>query len=872
MSRILIITEKPSVTKPMAEAMGWIKTSKGFEGKLNGNDVIVTNARGHLLTMQSPDLVDPDLGWNNPRGLSPTPRNVPVVPSLEQDDKKNWVEKRELGIIGRLLKEVDEVILATDADREGEFIGWLILEHFKWNKPVSRCWLGMGMDELSMRSALANLLPPYEKKALARAAEARARCDWAYMYLVRVLTFYGRRGLLGDHLGRGEGRDSVVSAGRVQSAALYMIYKREMEIRNFVSKTFYTLFGDFSVQGVTLEDAEYRPTVTKEIVDSMPPGIIWEQQGSDEEDKLPKPRFTGKPEVDAFKARLLANASQAKVVSYSEGSRQKKPPITYELEGAKAELSKRCKITADISQAVIEDLYDQGYISYPRTAKGELPHNLYEPRERNGMLNAIKGVPGIGPAVLRAIAIHDGNDKDYKAFKPAVYTNKKLEHHGLVPTTRVVDASALMRMNPRKMVNNRIQHTTQHMAEAYTFIAESYLKAHLPPAMFATQRIEFMVPTQDIMGEPTSKFVANSSRVVDAGFYGIMSLPIPDATNLPKLTNGSPAQVERINAKQGETKQPSRYSETNFGKALQQAAREVDDPELRAYMNNEQDKPEGIGTPATRKEIVPTLKARGYIKADSKNVFFLEPKGQEYIEFQDRFKHHWMYKIETTAEWEGKLSDLAALEDDAKAVEMRDAFVEETLTKIDNYINWINDHFSNSEHKLLPRTASVVTDRMKAAIKSIAEKKGIKLPSGTLSDPAKASAFLNEHSAKRAEGAEGDSSAPSEAQLGYLAKVEAAVGIKAPDEVRADRKLLSDFLDKHKNAMSATPPSAAQISYAKSLAAKLPADKQPPNSVFERMDECRKFIDAQKKASTGSSSGSSSGAKGSARSTSTKKG
>jgi hypothetical protein len=176
------------------------------------------------------------------------------------------------------------------------------------------------------------------------------------------------------------------------------------------------------------------------------------------------------------------------------------------------------------------------------------------------------------------------------------------------------------------------------------------------------------------------------------------------------------------------------------------------------------------------------------------------------------------------------------------------------------------------EKKLLPRTATVVTDRMKAAIKSIAEKKGIKLASGTLSDPAKASAFLNEHAPKKAEGAEGDSSAPSEAQLGYLAKVEAAVGIKATDEVRADRKLLSEFLDKHKNAMSATPPSAAQISYAKSLAAKLPADKQPPNSVFERMDECRKFIDAQKKASTGSSSGSSSGAKGSARPTSTKKG
>lgn len=870
MSRILIITEKPSVTKPMAEAMGWVKTGKGFEGKLNGDDVIVTNARGHLLTMQDPDKVNPDLGWNNPRALTPTPRSVPIVPSLEQDDKKNWVEKRELGHIGRLLKEVDEVILATDADREGEYIGWLILEHFNWNKRVRRCWLGQGMDELSMRSALNNLLEPHEKKALARAAEARARCDWVYMYLVRALTFYGRRGLLGDHLGRGQGRDSVVSAGRVQSAALYMIYKREMEIRNFVAKTFYTIFGDFSVQGVTLNDAEYRPTVTKEIVDSMPAGIIWEPQGNEDEDKLPKPRFTGKAEVDAFKQRLIAHASQAKVVSYTEGSRQKKPPITYELEGAKAELSKRCKITADIAQAVIEDLYDQGYISYPRTAKGELPHNLYEPGERNGMLNAIKGVPGLGAAVARAQDIHNGKDGQYKAFKPGVYTNKKLEHHGLVPTSKTVDASALMRMSPRKMVNNRVQHTGQHMAEAYTFIAESYVKAHLPNAVFATQRIEFSVPTSDMMGEPASKFVANSSRVVDPGFYGIMNLQIPDATNLPKLTNGAPAQVQQVTVKQGETKQPSRYSELNFGKALQNAAREVDDPELRAYLNNESDKPEGIGTPATRKEIVPTLKARGYIKADSKNVFFLEPKGQEYIEFQDRYKHHWMYKIETTAEWEGKLSDLVELEDDAKAVAMRDAFVEETLTKVDNYINWLNDHFQNSEQKLLPRTASVVTDRMKAAIKSIAERKGLTLPRGILTDPVKASEFLNEHAPKPAEGASGESMAPSEAQLGYLAKVEAAVGVKASDEIKADRKLLSEFLDTHKKAMSATPPSEAQIKFAKSLAAKLPADQQPPESTYQRMDECRKFIDKHKNATGGSKSGSSSGARGSARPSSTK--
>jgi DNA topoisomerase IA len=870
MSRITIITEKSSVSKPMAEAMGWVRTHRGFEGKLNGDDIVLTQARGHLLTLQDPDQIDPELGWRNPFKLAPIPRAVKAVPIIEEKkgDQHGQLSQDVLKSIGEALKDADEVILATDADREGEYIGWLILEHFNFKKKVRRCWLGEGMDEVSMRKALQNLLPAYEKKSLARAAEARARCDWAYMYLVRLLTYYGQHGLLGQYLGRGSGREAVVSAGRVQSAALYMIYKREMEITKFVPKTFYNIFGNFGISGVTLE-SEYLPRVTQEIVDREPAGIIWEPQGTDKEPKLPKARFTGQKEVFDFKARLMAHAHDAQVLEYKEGRRETAPPITHDLVAAKSELSKRCGINGDTAQAVIEDLYEQGYISYPRTAHGELPNNLYEPAERDTRLKCVMGVPGLAAAAQKAIDIHTGVDKEYKPFKPAVFVSKKLEHHGLIPSNKTVNASVLSRMTPRKQLNGRVVHTTTHMNEAYTLIAESYVTAMLPPVVFATQRIVFVVPTPDMMGDPNARFSANSSRVTDPGFRGIMNIKSDDAVDLPKLVKGTSAEVKEITLKEGQTKKPGRYSEVNFERALQNAAREVDDPELRAFMANGSNKPEGIGTPATRKAIIPTLKARQYIKADAKNVFYLEPKGQEYIEFQINNQQNWMYRIETTAEWEGRLQDMTELEDDDKAIAMRDAFVEETLSNIESYINWMNEKFSNVEKKLLPRTASVVTDRMKTAIKSIADKKGIKVPSGALSDPAKASAFLNEHAPKK-EGADGDSSAPSEAQLGYLAKVEAAVGIKASDEVRADRKLLSEFLDKHKNAMSATPPSAAQISYAKSLAAKLPADKQPPNSVYERMDECRKFIEAQKKAQGGSSSGSSSGARGSARPTSTK--
>ncbi len=848
MSKITIITEKLDVAKSMASAMGWVRGKGGFEGKLNGDDVIVQWARGHLVTMESPDDIDPTLGWNNPLRLAPIPRAVKMQVVQEEDTGRETSQAR-FAQIKAALKDADEVILATDADREGEYIGWSILEHCGFKKKVRRCWLAEGMDEISMRKALSNLLPANAKKSLARAAEARARCDWAYMYLVRLLTFYGRHGVLGNHLGRGAGRESVVSAGRVQSAALYMIYKREMDIRNFIPRTFYNVFADFGVTGISLE-AEYAPRVTREMTETVIPGVSWEPQGLEGENKIDKPLFIGKKEVDAFSARLKSQAANAKVVDYKEGTREKHPPITFDLVAAKAELSKRCKINGDSAQAVIEDLYEQGYISYPRTAHGELPNNLYEPAERDVRLNCVIGVPGLGDAAQLALDIHTGKHPTYKKFKPKVFVSKKLEHHGLIPSNKTVTPRVLATMTARKRINNKLSHTDEHMRVAYILIAERFVQALLPPVVLATQRIVFEVPAEDLLGNDRSLFIAKAERTIDAGWEGIMTTKTEKASELPKLKNGTPASLDGVKLKEGETKTPSRYSEANFEKALQQAAREVDDPELRKYLADGSNKPEGIGTPATRKDIIPTIKARGYIKADSKGVFFLEPKGQEYIEFQDKNGKHWMYKIETTAEWEGRLSDLAELEDDEKAIDYRDGFVEDTLSNIDEYINWMNSKYSKVDLKPLPRTPSAVTDRMKSAIKSIAERKNIKLPSGVLSNPEKASAFLQEHTPQRPEGTEG-SSAPSAAQLSFLAKVEAAAGVKASDEVKADRKMLSDFIDTHKAKLDAqykaAPPTEKMISFAKDLAAKLPKEEQPGNEVYERMDACKAFLDAQSK-------------------------
>lgn len=791
MKRITIITEKKNVADPIAEAMGWRPGKGGYVGTFEGKEVTLVWARGHLMQLVTPEELNPELGWNNPLALAPLPRNVPQRPTEEPGIEENRTLKYRLKIIGQSLRESDEVIMATDPDREGEYIGWSVLEHLKWNKPVRRLWLDQGTDDISVKQAFSKILPADAKRALARAAEARDRCDYSYMYIVRLMTFYGRQGLLGANLGSGRGRESVVSLGRVQTASLYMIYMREMDLRNFVPKTFYKIAGDFLPKGVSMT-AQYAPKVTKDIIEAYPEGVTWEPQGLEGENKLDRPLFTGQKEVKAFYQRLRDHADKAIVLTYTEGTKLQNPPITFDLVAAKSALADACKINNDVAQTVIEDLYEQGYISYPRTAHGELPVNMYQPGERDARLACLQGISSLSSAAKRAQDIHNDADQDYKAFMPKVFVKKKLEHHGLVPSPRKVNDQILSQIRPVKRTKNKVVHTSEHMKTAYLLIAKQFVQAMLPPVKLATQKIDFRVPVQDILGHPHADFTARAERTVDAGWRAIMNAGGDKNGELPRLKNGEGAPLSKISINEGKTKPPPRYNEKNWETAMQNAAREVQDPQLRKYMADGSNKPAGIGTPATRMTIVPTLKARNYISANKQGQYFLENKGEDLINYLISNGHHQMYRIETTAEWEGRLSDIAILEDDSKAQALKNEFVEQNLCDLDAFINSINSKYS-----------SQVVDRISGPFEL------------------------------------------SEAQRNFLAKVEEAAGVKATEEQRKDRNLIKAFIDKHKGSLARQPPSEKMVKFARDLAAKLPEDKQPDPRVFTESAACRAFLDEQ---------------------------
>ncbi|MBB4861371.1 DNA topoisomerase IA [Pseudomonas nitritireducens] len=867
-----VVCEKGPQAKDLAAALGWQRTNRGYEGTHKGRLYVMQWARGHLTRHLDPDEITPGLGWENPFALAPIPRAVKTVPVIEEPDGSNKeLSQDRLKRIGSVLKDADSVVIATDPDREGEWIGWAIIEHFNFKGKVERLWLSEGYDKVSVDKAFTNLLPGHVKKSGYRSAEARGLCDRAYMHLVRDMTYWARRGAMGRYLGRGNKRESVVSSGRVQGAALYLIWLQEQKIKNFVAQPFFNIFGDFDVKGTPLTHIEYAPKVTQEIIDSQPKGVLWVPRGNAEKKQLDEPLWADKAMVDDFKRRLMENAHRAIVIDYKEAIKSDNPDGTFHLVEAKSLLIKATKINGEQAQAVFEDLYLQGYTSYARTDKKEIPQSFYAPEERNSRFNNVMDVPGITEAANKAMAIHDGKDQQYKPFLPDSYAppNKKLEHWGIIPSNRKVDAAALAAMRPNMKVKDRIVHTAEHMRIAYQLIAKRYVQAHLPPATVATQTITIAVPTKDLLGHDYAVFKAQGRRLIDPGYMAFFPPEKKkDDVILQKLEKNDPVPLTAVELVESKTKCPNRFNEGSFEEVLLKAAKYVDDPVMRAYLADGVNKPEGIGTPSTRETVLPNLRARGYIDVRDKGNIFCEPKGDEYIRYQCDNGHEWMYRIETTAEWEGQLAQLVEIEDDTEALQFQAKFVDATITKIENYIHWMNNKYKDAGLAPLPRELDVVTPKLKELIQSVCKRKNIKVPSGALSDPKKAQAFLDEHGIKRKAPGEagGAPGAPSDAQIDYVSKIEAALGIKIGEEDKKDRSKVSAFIEAHKTAYDKAkgqnPPTQAMINFAKKIIERLADDQKPGPEVLESYAACKQFLDKHAKDSkSGSSSGGSAGSK-----------
>ena len=235
----LFLCEKPSQARDIAKVIG---ANTKMEGALSGNNQCVTWAVGHLLELREPELYDERYKkWNV--------NDLPIVPQPWMVDPKKE-SKKQLGVIKKLLRSASEVCIATDADREGEMIGWEILEHCNFRGPITRLWLS-ALDESSIRKALGSIRPGQQTYALYQAGLARSRADWLVgINLTRAYTLLGQQ----------QGVRGVLSVGRVQSPALKLIVDRDREIAHFVSKPFWEVNALINLSGGRSFKAKWQAT------------------------------------------------------------------------------------------------------------------------------------------------------------------------------------------------------------------------------------------------------------------------------------------------------------------------------------------------------------------------------------------------------------------------------------------------------------------------------------------------------------------------------------------------------------------------------------------------------------------------------------
>lgn len=809
MSDIILIAEKREQANDIAKAMGWNVGREFASGTLEGKPVKMAWARGHLVGLIEPDEAKPDASWSDPATLTPIPRNFKLKAGKDSKGFKGRPIKDYLKTIKTLLSKASEVIIATDPDREGEAIGWELLDFYRYNGPVRRLWLSKGLDPASVKSAMANIRQPQENKSRYRASEARGRADWSYQFAVRAYSYYGRGGAFGPLLGQGKGKESVVSVGRVQTPTLRMIVERDLEIENFTPRDHFLISGLFQLGKGDIE-AKYKPEITQAIIDSAPEGVEWRpnKQAHAGSNALDQPLYTGRKQVKDFENRLMAAAQQAVVTDYGVSKKRKGPPLTYDLATAQKDVSKKLRITGKKAQEIIESLYQKGFTSYPRTEHGELPDSAYTPAERNPVFSHLTGIQEIAQQAQYVMDLHNGNIQGIQPFKPSCISSKQMEHHGLMPTQKAADFTQM----------------TSQEKEAYMMIVKRYIQAFYPPAQIAVTQAEVDVPVEDLLGHKKSHFVARAEVIIDPGWMDAFSQKKAGGSALPEAKKGDNALLKKVELESQRTSPPARYNDTSLPTAMKNVGKSITDPKLQKFLKDSS----GIGTPATRSSIIETLLNRGFVER-KKGEFISTPKGRQLI----KIVPDWISSPETTAVWEGYMTNIVSVQDDQRAIKMRDQFVEKQFQNIEKLINQLR---TDMDGKVSTSGNKPPSQKQIALAQKLANEQSLQLPDGYDKDWKICSEFIEANIGK------GGPRPPSDKQKNFADKLASDNGVQPPPDYDKDWKVCSEFIDKMMKEGNGGAPSEKQVALAERIANEQGVDL--PNNYKSNRKVCSEFIDA----------------------------
>lgn len=569
MGKILVLAEKPSVARDIAKIL---KCNQGGNGCLTGSKYIVTWALGHLVTLADPETYNDKYKKWCLEDLPMLPEKMKLV-VIKQTSK-------QYGIVKNLLQrnDVDELVIATDAGREGELVARWIINKAGFKKPIKRLWISSQTDK-SILEGFRNLKPGSGYDNLFLSAQCRAEADW-------LIGLNVTRALACKY-------NAQLSAGRVQTPTLAMIVHRENEIKSFKPKDFQTIQSDFNGFVVHWKDKSINQT-----------------------------RIFDRERAETILSKIAGQIGE--VLEVVKESKKELPPLLYDLTELQRDANRRYGYSAKQTLNIMQRLYESHkLVTYPRTDSRYITTDIIP------TLPERLKVVSIGPYAKTAQTILRGGLNASKRFAD---NSKVTDHHAIIPTEQFVNLSSL----------------NQEERHIYDLIVKRFLAVLSPPFEYEQTTVK--------VGAAGEIFTARGKIVKIMGWKEIYSGTIDTDEEdkeedkeqaLPDIKKGMTGKMENSKLISGKTKPPARYTEATLLSAMEHPGKFVDDKILRDILDNSS----GLGTPATRADIIEKLFNTFYVERKGKEIYPTS-KGIQLIDLvPDDLK-----SPEMTGKWEQQLS------------------------------------------------------------------------------------------------------------------------------------------------------------------------------------------------------------------------
>ncbi|NLM17485.1 MAG: DNA topoisomerase 3 [Candidatus Riflebacteria bacterium] len=623
--KVLVFAEKPSVGKDIARILGAKRRSDGY---IEGDNHIVTWGFGHLVALGMPEQQNPAWKRWNLYDLPMLPEKwaLSVLPSSkEQFYKVKSLFNRD---------DVDYIVNAADAGREGELIFRLVYELSGSTKPFKRLWISSMTDE-AIKEGFSSIKEGAAYDNLASAAVCRSRADW--LVGINFTRAYTKK------------HNSMLTVGRVQTPTLALIVNRQKEIDSFVPQDYWeveAVFEKFKALYHNPKNKDYPSRLDKQ------------------------------EEAEAI-AKLI-EGKDALVKKLSVTSKKQAPPFLYDLTSLQREANQKYGLTAAKTLSILQNLYEKRKVlTYPRTDSRYLSEDIF-PTLKNRMASL--------PAEYSEFLKYFEKVKPKKTKR--VFNNSKItDHHAIIPTEK----------NAKDMRN-----WSREEQDIYDLVARRFIAVFYPDYIYKSaslilsiEKLEFRTGGQTPVDDGWRKVEPPAKRTAKQDEGGAEQ-------EIPDLKKGDTLKVEGSGLLSKKTRPPARYTEASLLQTMETAGKLVEDEELRDAM-----KDSGLGTPATRAEIIEKLVKMEYVNRDKKSLVPTQ-KGVDLITLVSPS----ITSPELTGAWEKRLSDISKGQDSEKG------FMQDIAVFVTNVISDVKTAPGSSFAAYSDRTGNVVKESPRRVKKS----------------------------------------------------------------------------------------------------------------------------------------------------------